>query len=325
MKVLVTGGAGFVGVNLARALIARGDSVVVFDNQCRGRCEYLDSLNAADELCVRQVELTDLHAFRQALAEVGGEAPFDAVWHLAANSDIPAGVADPDVDFNDTFMTTFNTLKLMREFGIPEIAFASSSAVYGDLGDQLLREDSGPLFPISNYGAMKLSSEAAISAAVESHLDRAYIFRFPNVVGVPATHGVILDFIRRLAERPDRLDVLGNGTQQKSYLHVEDLVDAMLFITDRSSAAINFYNVGAIDSGVTVRFIAEQVVAQVSPRAEIHFGSGDRGWVGDVPKFAYSTDKLVALGWKPKLTSEQAVLRAIHEISDQEGVPKWKR
>lgn len=319
MSILITGGAGFVGVNLIEALRARGSDVVVFDNYCRGRPEHLQRFQGQSGFHAEQVELTDLAAYRAAMASAMARAPVQEVWHLAANSDIPAGIADPHVDLNDTFMTTFNTLLLMREFGIKVIAFASSSAVYGDLGDIRLREETGPLFPISNYGAMKLASEAAISAAVESHLERAFMFRFPNVVGVPATHGVILDFIRRLTENPQRLDVLGNGTQQKCYLHVRELVEAMLFIRERAGEAINCFNIGADDDGVSVRFIAEQVVASVSPGAQIKFGDGNRGWVGDVPKFAYSIDKLGNLGWRPRMSSAEALCQAVAEIARQES------
>jgi UDP-glucose 4-epimerase len=238
---------------------------------------------------------------------------------MAANSDIPAGIADPAIDLRDTFMTTFNTLLVMRELGIGNLNFASSSAIYGDLGDAEIHEDMGPLQPISNYGAMKLASEAQIRAAVESYLGRANIFRFPNVVGPPATHGVILDFVRKLAATPDELTVLGDGTQQKLYLHVQDLVSAMLHIADHAPDRFNVLNIGPQDTGATVRQIAESVRDRIAPRARIAFGEGNRGWVGDVPKFRYSTSRLAALGWQPKLTSREAVARAVDEIASQEA------
>ena len=242
------------------------------------------------------------------------------MWHLAANSDIPAGIADANVDLRDTFLTTFNTLEIMQERGCRRLAFASSSAIYGDLGDTELREDTGPLLPISNYGAMKLASEGAISAAAEKFLDVALIFRFPNVVGVPATHGVILDFIRRLREDPTHLDVLGDGTQQKAYLHVSDLVDAMMTIQRLNTRKLDVFNIGPVDDGVTVRRIAEETVAASFPTAQLAFGTGNKGWVGDVPRFRYSIAKLQALGWQPTLDSLGAVRRAISEIVRQEGI-----
>ncbi|NKI95073.1 UDP-glucose 4-epimerase [Rhizobacter sp. SG703] len=244
----------------------------------------------------------------------------DEIWHLAANSDIPAGVEDANVDLRDTFMTTFHLLQLSKRIGVCRFMFASSSAVYGDWGSQRIAETLGPLMPISNYGAMKLASEAQISAAAEGFLERASIFRFPNVVGTPATHGVLLDFVRKLKQDMSRLEVLGDGTQQKAYLHVSDLVDAMLFATARQTTVRDVLNIGPVDDGVTVRWIAEQVCARVSPQATIAYGQGNKGWVGDVPRFRYAVDKLHALGWQPTMDSRAAVLRSIDEIATQEQV-----
>jgi len=176
------------------------------------------------------------------------------------------------------------------------------------------------LMPISNYGAMKLASEALISASLESFLDKVCIFRFPNVVGVPATHGVILDFIRKLKKDPSRLEVLGNGKQQKTYLHVNELVEAMIFINNNTGNGMHFYNIGALDDGVFVYQIAEEVVKEVSPEAKIFYQDADRGWVGDVPSFYYSVDKLKKLGWSPKLSSLEAIKTATKEISVQENI-----
>jgi UDP-glucose 4-epimerase len=319
MSIFITGIAGFVGCNLAAAMLERGDEVAGFDNLCRGSTRNLEPILKHPRFTFEAVDLADIDAYRRALRGLHSRSRITEVWHLAANSDIPAGIGDPAVDLRDTFMTTFNTLLLMRELEIGTIAFASSSAVYGDLGERNLTEDIGPLFPISNYGAMKLASEAAISAALESYLDRAYLFRFPNVIGIPATHGVILDFIRKLKLTPGNLDVLGDGTQQKSYLHVDELVDAMLFIRKHAGDKLNYFNIGADDKGVTVRFIAETVVARVAPEARIAFGQGNKGWVGDVPKFTYSIAKLSNLGWRPALGSPEAIRKAVNQIAEQES------
>jgi UDP-glucose 4-epimerase len=168
---------------------------------------------------------------------------------------------------------------------------------------------------------MKLASEAAISAAAESFLARAVVYRFPNVIGVPATHGVLLDFVNKLKASPDQLSVLGDGTQQKAYLHVDDLIEGMLRVRHNASEKLAVYNLGADDTGVSVRSIAETVVASVSPTAKIVYGVENRGWVGDVPKFQYRLDKLKKLGWTPKLDSRQAIQRAIAEIIQQEISP----
>lgn len=317
MTTLVTGGAGFIAPTLIARLLDRGDQVLALDNLCRGAEANIAAFRRHPRFAFTRVELADHVAFRAALA---GHGPIEEVWHLAANSDIPAGIADAHVDLRDTFMTTFNTLEVMQEVGAKRLLFASSSAVYGDLGDTVLTEATGPLFPISNYGAMKLASEAAITAAAEKFLDRALLFRFPNVVGVPATHGVILDFIRRLKADPSHLQVLGDGTQQKAYLHVSDLVDAMLLVQRLATGKVDAFNIGPTDAGVTVRRIAEETVAVAAPGAALRFGQGNKGWVGDVPRFSYSTAKLQALGWSPTMDSLGAIRRAIREIATQEGI-----
>lgn len=313
MTILISGGAGFIGPNLIRRLVEAGHDVAVADNFSRGRRENLGAdvhVIAVDLARPESVEIVAKALHGRSVGEV---------WHLAANSDIPAGVEDASVDLRDTFLSTFHLLEVARRLGARQFRFASSSAVYGDCGTQQIAETLGPLLPISNYGAMKLASEAQISAAAESLVERASIFRFPNVVGTPATHGVLLDFVRKLRRDPSRLEVLGDGTQQKAYLHVTDLIDAMLFASARQTQRRDVLNIGPVDDGVTVRWIAEQVCARVAPGAKIVYGSGNKGWVGDVPRFRYCTDKLHALGWQPTMNSETAVLRAIAEIAVQEG------
>jgi UDP-glucose 4-epimerase len=316
---IIAGGSGFIGTNLARALANLGRSVVIIDNLSNGQKAYLDRDPVLAEMPLMIADLADRNSCAEAFAAASRLGEVVEVWHMAANSDIPAGVADPDVDHKDTFLTTFEILRSMRDHGISKLHFASSSAIYGDLGETSLHEDIGPLFPISNYGAMKLASEAQISAAAETFLARANIFRFPNVVGVPATHGVILDFVNKLKRTPASLSVLGDGTQQKAYLHVSDLIDAMTMIASRNGPKIESVNIGPVDAGVTVKWIAEQVVARVSPVAEIAFGVGNKGWVGDVPRFNYSTTRLQSMGWQPTMGSREAVARAIDEIATQQG------
>ena len=213
-----------------------------------------------------------------------------------------------------TLQTTFAMLEAAKIHGIKHIAFASTSAVYGER-DDLLTEDSGPLLPISNYGATKLASEALLSAAAETFLERLWILRFPNIVGPRATHGAIVDFMARLASRPARLKVLGDGSQTKPYLHVAELLVAMQFIVAQATARRNVFNIGPSSPGSSVAFIAERVIARLAPGTPIAYSGGDRGWVGDVPRFRYSTARLARLGWQPRLSSDQAVLRAIDELA----------
>jgi len=310
---MIAGGAGFVGVNLTAALLERGHSVLVLDDLSRGTLDAMACFSGNPAFSFIQADCSHPDALEKVLA--GRE--IDEIWHMAANSDIPAGVADYRVDLQQTFMTTVALLDVMKRLGIGVIHFASSSAIYGDHGDKLIHENIGPLLPISNYGAMKLASEAQLRAAHEAYVRRVSVFRFPNVIGVPATHGVILDLVRKLKAAPDRLEVLGDGTQQKAYLHITDLVAAMLHISDLGEP-FAVYNIGPTDEGVTVRYIAEAVRDAVKPNAAIHYGEGNRGWIGDVPRFRYSVQHLLKTGWKPALDSRAALALAVDEIVQQE-------
>jgi len=308
MKILVTGAAGFIGSHLVEKLLSLGHDVTGIDNFSLGTRANIAGVAQNPAFRLIEADLNVPISYRDRVPE-----DIEAVWHLAANSDISAGVADPQIDLRDTFLTTFHVLDLIRRRGIGKLAFASTSAVYG-ARDMAITEDSGPMFPISNYGAMKLASEGAISAAVESGLKAACIFRFPNVIGPRATHGALYDFLRKLRATPDELQVLGDGTQQKPYLHVSELVEAMLFIWERNVSGISYFNIGPEDDGATVRFIAETAVRLASPGARICYGAGNKGWVGDVPKFTYSVEKLKHYGWQPSLSSADAVTRALTEL-----------
>ncbi|QWD14765.1 NAD-dependent epimerase/dehydratase family protein [Polynucleobacter paneuropaeus] len=318
---IVAGGAGFIGSNLVMHLLNEGHSVFVIDNFSLGRLQNLE--HSIDHPGLTVVD-ADLSSAVDAINSFGKAIPFGNdfdIWHLAANSDIPAGITNMDIDLSATFLTTANILQAMKHFNMRKFYFASSSAIYGDMGDLAIHENSGPLFPISNYGAMKLASEALASASAESFLDLAMIFRFPNVVGAPATHGVIFDFINKLHLSGGKfLQVLGNGSQKKSYLHVSDLLSAMFTLRDSViNGRIQAVNIGPDDDGASVQWIAENVAARISPNAEIIYGAGNKGWVGDVPKFNYSIDLIKSYGWAPVLTSKEAIKRSINEIAIQLG------
>ena len=293
-------------------LLSLGSRVVGLDNMLLGRHANLASARQNPNFIFRELDVNDIPKCLDFLKAEAGSAGFQTLWHMAANSDIGVGGLNPDVDLQATFLTTYNSLKLMESLGIPEIAFASSSAIYGP-HDGVLREETGPLFPISNYGAMKLASEGAITAGLERFGKRAWIFRFPNVVGPRSTHGIIFDFLKKLKKTPHELEVLGDGTQQKPYLHSQELIDAMIFIFEKSRERLNCFNVAPPDSSTTVRYIAEAVVRAAAPNARIRYTGGSRGWVGDVPKFQYSIAKVQKLGWSPKMTSNEAIERAIRE------------
>ena len=310
---VITGGAGFIGTNLAQRLLARGEDVLLLDDLSLGSMANVARLDA--QVRFDRVDCADAAAIRAALDRCGIFCP-DQVWHLAANSDIAAGTDDFRVDLQRTFLTTVGVLEAMQGLGPARLHFASSSAIYGEMQDRPAAEGCGPLEPISYYGAMKLASEAQIRAAVENFLPGASVFRFANIVGTPATHGVVLDFVRRLLDTPDQLVVRGDGTQRKPYLHVDELVDAMLFAVAHADGRYNVFNVGPADAGVSVAAIAEIVVAAVAPGAAIRFGSERRGWVGDVPKVRLVTTKLAQLGWTARMDSEAAVRLAVGQIAE---------
>ena len=308
----MTGAAGFIGSHLVDRLLELGHRVVGIDNLVLGRMANLADARRNPHFEFRELDVNQTGPCLEFLRSQTGRHPIDTIWHLAANSDIQASVRDPDVDLRLTFLTTFNVLKMMHELGIRQFVFASTSAIYGDL-DAVLKEDSGPLFPISSYGAMKLASEGIISAAIERFLECAWICRFPNVVGGRATHGAIYDFLRKLRANPAELEVLGDGTQEKPYLHVSEVVEAMLFIFQQSRERLNFYNIAPGTGATTVRYIAEAVVRAAAPGAAIRYTGGSKGWLGDVPRFRYSIEKLRALGWTPKMSSNEAVDLAIQQ------------
>jgi len=314
----VTGAAGFVGSHLVDRLIQRGWEVVGIDNFRLGRRGNLVGALRGGACTLIEGDVNDTDWALQRLHAVAPHRVYEMVWHMAANSDIRAGSEDPDVDLQHTFLTTYSTLKIMRAIGCSRLAFASSSAIYGPL-DTELTENTGPLRPISNYGAMKLASEAILTAALETWLERAWVFRFPNVVGPRATHGVLFDFLQKLRASPTELEVLGDGQQQKPYLHVSELLDAMLLAWDRAQDRFNCFNIGPASGATTVEHIAKAVVAKVAPTAGIRYTGGSKGWPGDVPRFSYSIDRIKQLGWTPRLSSDEAVDRAVEELAAEVG------
>ena len=277
MKVLVTGGAGFIGSHLCDKLLAAGHDVTAFDNLSLGRENNIAHLAGRNDFRFIRGEILDEGVFDPVVADGG----FEAVFHMAANSDIARSHASPDVDLDNTFMTTFRVLEAMRRNGVKRLVFASTSAIYGEAHGRV-REDYGPLEPISHYGAGKMASEAFISSYGENYGIQSWITRFPNVVGPRATHGAVYDFVHKLKKTPAQLTVLGNGTQEKPYLNVIDLVDAMLLVWTKTDKRLNAYNVGA-DTRTTVARIAQLVVEEGECQAEIVYTGGDRGWIGDVP------------------------------------------
>ena len=307
MNILVTGGAGFIGSHLCDKLVERNHSVTVVDNLVLGKTENIAHLTKHDNFRFIKEDVLN----QDALRTIFSNGQFDMVYHLAANSDIQKGGQDPMVDYSLTFNTTFCILQMMKEFGVKKLFFASTSAIYGETRD-ILDENYGPLQPVSNYGAGKLASEAFISAFSSTYKIQTWIARFPNVVGERFTHGVIYDFIKKLRNNPNELEVLGNGEQCKPYVYVKDLVDGILYIIDNANEQYNVYMLGS-DSRTKVKEIASMVIEEMELDATIHYTGGDRGWVGDVPEFRYNLSKVNTLGWKPRYDSNGAVRIAIQK------------
>jgi UDP-glucose 4-epimerase len=309
MRVLVTGGAGFIGSHLCDRLLGRDDEVWCVDNLRLGRRRNVAHLEASPRFHFTELDLLD----RPGLAALFKDVGFDAVFHMAANSDIAASAADFRLDLELNQLTTVAVLEEMKAHNVRRLFFASTSAVFGET-DALLFEDFAPLRPISFYGASKLAAEAYISVFAHTFGGRAIILRFPNVVGEHATHGVIYDFLRKLETDRTTLEVLGDGEQSKPYLYVKDLIDAMLTAWDKVNAPFAVYHAAGIGN-TSVREIAEIVVAAAgSADTRVVFTGGDRGWPGDVPRFRYDTTRLQALGWQPQRGSTEAVRYAVERI-----------
>jgi UDP-glucose 4-epimerase len=306
---LVTGGAGFIGSHLCDVLLALGHNVIAVDNLYLGCMENISLAEKSPNFKFIKADILD----ETSLEKVFIEYKFDTVFHLAANSDIARSFADTSVDLNLTFMTTFRVLDAMRTHDVKKIVFSSTSAIYGQTGGKAVAEEYGPLFPASHYGAGKLASEGFIASFVENYGFKAWITRFPNVCGERTTHGVLHDFIAKLRDNPNELEVLGDGTQAKPYLYVKDLINAILFIYDNTDDKINVFNIGA-EGQTRVSDIARMVIDSMGLSAKIHYTGGDRGWIGDVPKFVYNLDKIHSLGWHATKNSNQAVQYAINAI-----------
>lgn len=313
MKALVVGGAGFIGSHLCDALLKEGHQVICADDFSLGTRENISHLKGNVDFCIYETDASD----RKSLEEVFQKEKPDYVFHLAANSDIQASAKNPDVEYRNTYTTTFQILSCMREYGVKNLFFASTSAVYGDKREELLDENTPGLSPISYYGAAKLGSEALISAFSHMNDINALVFRFPNVIGPRLTHGVIFDFIRKLQKNPAHLQILGNGKQTKPYLYVTDLVDAIIRFMETGKPGVLLYNVGG-EGATSVTGIADIVCEEMKLNSvQYDFTGGEGGWKGDVPRFRYCIDKIHQADWKANYTSDEAVRETVRANLDR--------
>jgi UDP-glucose 4-epimerase len=312
-RVLVTGGAGFVGSHLVDALLGRGFRVRIVDNLSGGSLENIKCWFGDFRFEFVEGDLKDPEI---AFKSVDG---VDLVFHLAANPDVRLGEVDPPVDFDENLLVTFNVLEAMRKSEkARRVVFASTSTVYGEADVFPTCEDYGPLLPISVYGAAKLGCEGLISSYCHTFGFSGVLLRFANVVGARAKHGVIVDFVRKLRQNPEELEILGDGKQKKSYLHIKNLVGAFFAILPclEKAGSVEAFNVGSLD-WVDVKRIAEIVCEEMGVKPKFRFNNvlGDgRGWKGDVKVMRLCVEKLMGLGWKPDLNSEEAIRLGCREI-----------
>ena len=314
MRALVTGGAGFIGSHLVDELVDAGYSVKIIDNLSSGNLALVNHQIAAGNAEFIEGDVTSIDDVLQATKEV------DVVFHMAANPDIRLGTQVTDTDLKQGTIATYNILEAMRINNVNKIVFASSSVVYGEDAPMPTPESFGPCLPISLYGASKVGSEGLITSWVGTFDFQAWIFRFANIIGNRGTHGVIFDFIHKLKRDNTRLEVLGNGLQEKSYMEVKDCVRGMMHIFNTSTSPINLYNLGSHDT-CSVRRIAEIVVEETGCRdATIEYTGGDRGWAGDIPRAMLSIEKMLSTGYDVKYNSEAAVRHTTKCLIEEIGM-----
>lgn len=310
MNILVAGGAGFIGSHLCDALLSKNNTVIVADKLIMGS-KNIEHLSQNTNFKFYEMELAN----QDNVDKLFKNNKIDIVYHMAANSDIQKSANDTSIDFNDTLLTTRVLLESMRKNNVKNIFFASTSAVYGEMPDIVLNEETGGLKPVSYYGGAKLASEALISSYVSMCDMNAVIFRFPNVIGPRLTHGVVYDFVKKLRNNPKELLILGNGTQCKPYIYVTDLVNAIVKLTEQFEPGVDVFNISVMSEGTSVTHIAEIVVDVLGlSDVEFKYTGGDRGWKGDVPRFKYDISKVLATGWKPEYTSDEAVRKAAQSL-----------
>lgn len=309
MKVLVAGGAGFIGSHLIDALLAEGNDVVCVDNFFIGTKENIAHLKDNVHFKFYEQDLTDLDK----VLEIFKKEQVEYVFHLAANSDIQASAQSPMIEYKNTYSTTFILLECMRQCGVKKLFFASTSAVYGEQMGAEVSEEAVALKPISYYGGAKLGSEGIISSFAYMNDMSVLVFRFPNVIGPRLTHGVIYDFVKRLKDDPSHLKILGDGRQSKPYIYVLDLVDAIMHFKD-APKGVTLYNVG-VETQTSVTRIAEIVCEKMGLSGiPFEYTGGRGGWKGDVPVFAYNLEKIHATGWTAHMTSDEAVAKTVEMV-----------
>ncbi len=317
-KFFIVGGAGFIGSHFVDQLLGpdvNAGAVTVYDNFSSGRSWHYEQHFADPRLRIVHADASDLPRLSNAMAE------HDVVIHLASNPDIARAATEPEIDFYQGTLLTNNVVEAMRRTGVPQLLYASGSGVYGEPGEAPIGEEDGPFRPVSTYGASKLAGEALIASYCAMFDLRACAFRFANVVGPRQTHGVGFDFLRRLSADASTLRILGDGQQCKSYIHVLDVVAAVLLAMSKSEGPFEAFNVSTHDS-ITVEQIADEAVASLGLRQRpvYAFTGGARGWKGDVPVIRLKSERIRALGWSSRWTSREAIRAALDAMKVEERV-----
>ncbi len=299
--IVVTGGAGFIGSHIVDRLV-KIDKVIVIDDLSSGKAEYVNPDAELHIVDLAKDDITDV---------IRGA---DEVWHIAANPDVRIGAENPEEIYRNNVLATYRLLEAMRRAGVNRIIFTSTSTVYGE-AKQIPTPEDYPTHPISIYGASKLACEALIESYCHTFDMQSWIYRFANVIGRRSTHGVIYDFIMKLKSNPNELVILGDGEQNKSYIYIDDCIDAM-FAGLKAEDRVNVFNIGSEDQ-IKVRRIAEIVCEEMNLNPTFKFTGGRRGWKGDVPVMLLSIEKLKKMGWKPKYSSEEAVRKATRDLLEE--------
>jgi len=310
---LVTGAAGFIGSSLVDRLLSAGVRVLGYDNMSTGMEQFLDNARADSKFTFVRGDLLDAAQLRESMANI------EFVFHMAANADVRFGLENPRKDLEQNTIATFNVLEAMRANGTHKIAFPSTGPVYGEATIFPTPEDAP--FPIqtSLYGASKLACEGLISAYCEGYGMQAWIFRFVSILGERYTHGHVFDFVRKLMKDPSTLEILGNGRQRKSYLYIQDCLDAIIQAITRADGKVNIFNLGAEDY-CEVNDSVKWITMHLGLSPKLQYTGGDRGWIGDNPFIFLDTARIRALGWKQKTSIREGVLRTVDWLQNNKWV-----
>ena len=313
MKIFVTGGAGFIGSHLVDRLLTDGHNVTTYDNLSTGEIRFLEKVRSSERFKLIEGDLLDEKTLNEALVD------HDFVFHMAANADVRFGTEHPRKDLEQNTIATHNVLEAMRQYGITRIAFSSTGSVYGEA--EIIPTPEDAPFPVqtSLYAASKLAGESLISAYCEGFNMQAWIFRFVSILGERYSHGHVFDFYKQLKKNPKKLKVLGNGSQKKSYLYIDDCISAMLHAIENSKKRFNILNLGT-DEYMTVNASISVICEELSVEPELFYTGGDRGWIGDNPFIWLECKRMRELGWTPNLSIRDAVRHTLWWLQKNEWI-----